>query len=408
MTVMKNIENVKNISRKQRAAVVLAAGMVLCVLAVPAQAQPEAAGGAGAIQKRLDGPVELAVSDTPIEDVFKTLAKNTGVKFQIDPAALELLPYGNQTRLNVIIKGTTLRKALPQMLGPQGLGWKVEGDEICITPSGPLYRMCRRATFNELKALGAILTKRLAKADRGQNATLTRVLRRVTGVKEMKVVYPQGMDAKRVRGILQKTRQAQPLTAAQWLDAFCRAGDLSWYLDKTRVVILSRKLQIERQLERKVSLRYQNSRLMQVMLDLARKAQVKLTFAPGVMNLLKPEARTNFTLIMADATISQAMEVISGTTGLKFTVTGKGIAVAPSAHLQAGSPTAGNKTPQQPAFFIQTSIRLSSGSEVKIFLLPEQMSENLQKAITAERKRLMKNLEKHFAPPDGHAAAAGK
>jgi hypothetical protein len=365
--------------------------LAVAVFAGMAVAAPDPA----VLQKRLDAPVTQTIKDKPIGDVFAALSKATGVKFVIDPDTPAYLPYGGQTRLDVTLKDVTLRNALPAMLNPQALAWEIDGETIRIVPSEPLYRMCRRATYDELSILGRILAGRIDSPD--EDGGILQRLREVTGRKGLKLVLPPMADDSRKEALAQ-AGQALPGAVADWLDMFCRGRDLTWYLDKTSLIVLPVEAQVRRQLQRKVSLRYQNAKLIDALLDLTKKARVKLSLTPGVMNLLPARTRSNFTLILADATIDQTLEVIAGATGLQFSVTADGIAVTQSQYLKTGG--GGPRVrPSPPGFFVQTSIRTSDGSEMKIFLLPDQMPEALQKAVDAERKRMMEELAKHFAPP---------
>ncbi len=365
--------------------------LAVAVFAGVVAAEPDSA----ELQKRLDAPVTQTIKDKPIGEVFAALSKATGVKFVIAPDTPASLPYGGQTRLDVTLKDVTLRNALPAMLNPQALAWEIDGETVRIIPSEPLYRMCRRATYDELSILGRIMAERIESPD--EDGGILHALRKVTGQKGLKLLLPPMADDSRKEALAQ-AGQALPGAAADWLDMFCRGRDLTWYLDKTSLVVLPVEAQVRRQLQRKVSLRCQNAKLIEALLDLAKKARVKLSLTPGVMNLLPARTRSNFTLILADATIDQTLEVIAGATGLQFSVTADGIAVKPSESLKTGrgAPRIG---PATPGFFVQTTIRTSDGSEMKIFLLPDQMPKALQKAVEAERKRMMEELAKHFAPP---------
>lgn len=365
---------------------VAAAAALLCFALAPAGAQ-----GPAGVQLALDRPVELEVADAPIGEVFRKLTAATGVRFVIAPSVYECLPYGDQTRLAVKLKNVTLRKALSPMLSQQAMEWSVEDDAVRIVPAPALLRMNRRATYDELRTLGKIYSVPLEPADK---ASVIDQLRKVTATSGLKLAFhvkgDQDVAVERANRIL-------PATGAAWLDMLCHGRGWTWYLWNEGIVVMDKADQVARQLQRHVSLRYENAALADVLLDLARRAHVALTLEPGVLNLLPPQVQQNFNLMMTDATIAQALEVISGATGLKFTPTAEGIHVAPSERLKeqvAGiAPVAAR--PRTP-FFLKRTITLADGSTMELLIRPDDLPPELQRAIEADRAKLIGMLMEKY------------
>ncbi|RKY26081.1 MAG: hypothetical protein DRP83_05105 [Planctomycetota bacterium] len=357
-------------------------------------------GRSGALQMKLDKPVTLTLRDEPIIKVFDKLSRSAGVDFEISAATLKFLPYGRATRLNVSIPGVTLRLALSQMLSPQGLTWLVDGGRIAIVPSEPLYRMCRRATYDEMTLLGKLLTRPVESID--ELASVVGTLRQATGEKKLKVVFPAFMNKADFAASFKQASAALPCPAADWLGLLLRPIGLTWYLDGDTIVVLSHKAQVKRQLGQVVSLRYQNTRVANVLLDLARKGRVQLNMSPGVMQALPRRVRKNFTLIMADASIAQALEVISGATGLEFPVTDNGFLVKTSLYLEVGAEAAAQKPAQKtakrrgPRYIIKTVLHKTDGQSVDMYIMPDDLPPALQKALQADRAKVIRNLSKHY------------
>ncbi|MBN1553516.1 MAG: hypothetical protein JXA11_02135 [Phycisphaerae bacterium] len=354
--------------------------------------------GGGALQRKLDNPVRLTKRDTPLSLVFAALSAQSGVKFDVSPDTYRFLPYGQDTRLDVNLPGQSLRDTLTKMLPSEGLSWDVRDDVVRIAPTEPLYRIARRATFEEITRLGLLLTSKLKDTE---TKDIAETLAAATGEKNWKVILPPDWEEKQVRQLQEQFAKAPTGLSASWLDAGC-GRELTWRLDGDRIVILSRKDQILRQLERRVSLEYKDAPLMTVLLDLAKLARVKLVPEPGVMNYLPPAVRNHFKFVMSDASIDQALKVITGSTGLEFPVSEEGIAVRRAADIPLGAlEDRGTAPGAAPGVFIQTVIPTSAGRELRVFFVPMDMSPELQAAMESERERIMEELKKHYLTPDG-------
>lgn len=351
------------------------------LLAAPARGQSDAI----TLQKALDRPVNVDLADAPVREVFAELSRKTGVKFQIDPSALAALPYGDQTRLVVQLKNITLRKALSPMLAPQALQWSVDGGAVRISPSEALARMGRRASYDELRALGGLHARQLEPAAKS-GPTLGQ-LRKATGSAELRLTFEVKADEK---AVLARADRMLPASGAAWLDALCRDQGWTWYLWGDEIKILSRKAQVGRQLECPVSLRYREAKLAAVLLDLARKARIKLEMAPGVLDYVSADVLENFSLAVADATVADALEVIRGATGLEFVRTDEGLRVQASEELKNRAVT--TRPRRRSAFFVKMSMPGPKGVEIEVFLRSDELPEAFVEAVKARKAELIEKI----------------
>jgi hypothetical protein len=359
----------------------------LAMIAVLFLADASRADDSANVQMGLDKTVDVEVSDSIVQ-VFKILQQQTGVKFVIPESTLALLPYGEQTRLAVTLKRVTLRKALSPMLAGQALQWSVEGDAVEIQPKEALYRLGRRATYDELRMLGLIYTTALQDSKTGGDAMTQ--LQKTTGDRALRLVLPAGADnMERIAA----TEKSLPCLASDWLDSICQGRGWTWYLAGDDINVIEMKLQVERQLQRPVLLQYQDAQLMKVIVELARQGRLHLTIEPGVMDYLPAEVKENFSLKM-NASISDAFEVISAATGLRFVRTGDGIRVEASealkrkAEASTSQPAARRRTP----FFLLVNIPGPDGHDLQLFLNADELPADVVEAIQAQKNLYVEKL----------------
>jgi hypothetical protein len=350
------------------------------------------------IQTALDKPINLVIAEPiPIGDVFERLSAASGVRFFIDPDTYDLLPYGDQTRITIKLRNVTLRSALTPVLAPQALSWNIGPDSARIVPSEPLYRMCRRASYEELITLGKLLTDTdhaprnqiLPPADPARPDYLAQ-LRKITGNENLKIAFPEKTDE---AAVFAKAQRMLPATAEQWLNMVCQAQGWTWYLWGDTIMVVDQKQQIERQLQRLVSVNYKDADLVPCMLDLARKARVKLTMDAGVMAMVPPEKLKSFNLTMTDASVAQALEVISGATGLKFVPTAEGVTVEASdalKNLHAAS------QPARPRIFVKMPMTTPGGTAIEVYLGPDELPADVMEAIEAQKAKLVDQLRAQY------------
>jgi hypothetical protein len=340
------------------------------------------------LQKKLDTTLDFEASNMPIEGVFAKLSQQTGVRFVVTPDALDMLPYGSQTRLDVEFQQVRLREAIDRILAEQALDWQIRDGKIQVVPSAPLKRMIHRPSFDELSLLSAILSTRLEKGD--SPASALEQLREATGEPDLRIAIHVPAEEEE---LLRRAQFRLPGTGRQWLDTMTHGKGWTWYLAGDTLVVLARKAQIQRQMQSRVTLRYRGAKLVDVLLELASAAGARLHLQPGVLSLLPETQRENLNLIMAEATVDQALEVISGATGLVFEVVDDGIMVSASEFLTNQPVVQASPKRERPPFFVKESMKLGSSS-VEIFYPADELPEDVIEKVLAHRKEMIENLRK--------------
>jgi hypothetical protein len=299
-----------------------------------------------AIEKVLEEPAQINFKEISLENAFFNLEKTTGIKFDTDQArtAISLLPFGQLTEITATLQGMSWRNALQELLKPLALRYQTGQDRIYILGTPELLRQPRRLNLNELNALVRLQTNNVNDSEK----KLLKQLRDVTGL-------PYGLIENSIRkdetekDIVEKIVSSVPQPASRVLDLYCQRvlrsskGAATWYIraetDSGRtslidIVILPAKDLVEMKLEQRINIKYKNQSIQTILQDLAQQAAVNISFEPGCIALLSDDVRDNSTLVMHAGTIKDALEALSGMTGLGYNYDADGIHISASETLR--------------------------------------------------------------------------
>jgi hypothetical protein len=110
---------------------------------------------ARALDQKFD---KLAIQAKPVPEALSELGQRAGVTIKVDEDALELLPWGKETRFSeVTIEKATLREALTLILAHLGMTYGERDGAVWVSATPPLKRMNRRATWEDLKLLRDVM-----------------------------------------------------------------------------------------------------------------------------------------------------------------------------------------------------------------------------------------------------------
>lgn len=263
------------------------------------------------IEQVLDSKIDFEARDQNIVTVLADLTRQTGVRLVVEQDTLDRLPYGEQTKLNAKVRDASLRDTLKALLTPIGLTFEVRSNEVGVVASSALRRLVRRATWEDLDTLRKL-------NEQPWSETLWQSLN---------VQFQDGgTDEKMDRATLGATAArvgAGP--AADVLTIACNQLGLTWFPSGDRVVVLSKRRQLERQLSKRISAKFFRVPISDVLLDLGREGGVLVKLEPGALASLPPHIAQTFTLAVENTSLRQALEVISGTTGLGFVIEQDGV-----------------------------------------------------------------------------------
>jgi hypothetical protein len=337
------------------------------------------------IEQALDQPVDFELKDQPLSAAFEQIGTRTGIKLTIRPQVVDLLPYGRDTRVNATIKNVSLRAGLAGMLDHLGMIMMVQDDAVAIEPKPPLRRICRRATWSELKLLYQLSTTAWT-PDFGAKLPCQYQIKTSGDPKEQ---------------LLAEAAKVGSGMAADVLEAACRHLGWSWYPWDNLVVILPIEEQAERFIDRSVTLKFSNMPLMDVLTDLARQADLRLRLEPGVIRDLPLQMQQNLTLQMRDTTIRQGLEMIAGVTGLAYEVTNEEIVIRRSKALTSAAASSQPISVYRPDDPIVGQVSVSGKSgfiNIMLYVRESDLTAKANKFRRDKIKQAVQKMEQELAP----------
>jgi hypothetical protein len=352
--------------------------LILSTLAVASFAAAARAQDSSAlINEALDKPVKLAIN-TELPNAMRGIAKETGVRIEADRKVWELLPWGEQTKVTATIENQTLRDALNAIAHKLGLETVLREQAVELRPMPALTRLGRRSTVQELQALDLLTATPLNLKNPSPTikAVIDEVDRGLEAMKSPFAIEFRPGDAVKPDQAVAIARNA---TMAEALESLAKDTNLTWYPWGDSIVVVPKEVQVRNQLGRTLTTRYNNADISQVLTELAQQSGVEFSVEPGAIQRIAPEFR-RVTLVLDNASVREALENISGFTGLGYVVNAKGVYL----WNQSSTPAA----PQQERSI--GMIQLDNG--VQIFLRPSDLDDDVRQYLEFRRKREIEKL----------------
>lgn len=315
-------------------AAALVALLIVCAGGRPA---PAAQDSSALINEALDKPVEVDLN-TALPQALQEIKEKTGVPIELAPGVLELLPWGEQTNVNVKVANQTLRNAIGAIARTLGLVYVLTPESIELRPMPALQRLGRRARVAELKVLDLLASNPLGLDNTGPTLEQLReaVDQKLEALEsDFAVEYRAGNAAKDDQ-VIAVPRNA---TLADALDAITAETGLAWGPWGRSVLIKPKVAWVRDQLEKSMTHRFDAADVGQVLSELSEYSGVDFTIEPGAVQRIAPQSRT-ITLILQNRSVGQVLEDIAGFTGLSYTVREDGVYIwnAAQAVARGGEP----------------------------------------------------------------------
>lgn len=354
-------------------------------------AQAKAQDASALINEALDKPLQMQINAT-LPQAIDQIGDKTGVRIEVQQAVWDLLPWGRDTNITAKIDNQTLRQALEAITRKLGLTFVLTEEAVELRPLPPLRRLARRATVQELNDLDLLSSNQLGLTT--DRPTVTQLLaaidQRLSDLKSDLAVDNRASDVFTPEQIIPVPRNATIAEALESISANTRA---TWYPWGKSVVIISKEDQVRDQLNKTITIRYNGVDLAQVLMELSQRAGVPFDIQPGAIGQISPEFRS-IKLFLDDATIKQALEAISGFTGLAYTVNEKGVYFWNNSTTNPSNAT----TSRDPIIGI---IPLNNGLQILVpqSEVPADLREYLKSKTQEELKKLREQMNaEHFKP----------
>jgi hypothetical protein len=311
--------------------------LILLALAAPDTASARAAAAAqdssALINEALDKPVEVELNTT-LPQALQEIKETTGVPIELAPGVLDLLPWGEQTNLNVKIANQTLRNAIAAIARTLGLVYVLTPEAVELRPMPALQRLGRRATVDELKVLDLLASTPFGLDN--TRPTLGQLRDAVDRkLEELKSDFAVEYRAGNVAKDGQTVTVPRNATVAEALDAITAETGLSWGPWGRFILIKPKVAWVRDQLEKSLTRRFVAVDVGQVLSELSEYSGVDFTIEPGAVQRISPLSRT-VNLSLQNRSVGQALEDIAGFTGLSYTVRDEGVYVWNAAQGGAG------------------------------------------------------------------------
>jgi hypothetical protein len=350
------------------------------------------------INEALDQPVKLELN-TVLPKAMQIIGDRTNVTITVDPAVWDVLPWGEQTNINVKIPNQTLRSALDAMAQRLGLVTVLKAQSVELQPMPALRRLGRRATDSELELLDLLARTPLGLA--GEKPTVEQLVDAVD--QKLQQVKPEFAVEFRRRDLADAGKPvfvARNSTVYQALEAMARETSATWYPWGKSVVVLPREAQVRNnQLSKNVNVRYDRTDIGQALAELSEAAGVPFEIEPGALQRIPPDSRTVKLILGGSATVAAALEAISGYTGLDWAVKGEGVYIWYASSASA----AGGAAQQDPVIGM---VQLDNGMQVMIrrSSLPPDVREYVDQRVGKEIAKIRAMMKEEGFKPTAQPA----
>ncbi|HEY0009683.1 MAG TPA: hypothetical protein VGB55_13225 [Tepidisphaeraceae bacterium] len=337
------------------------------------------------INESMDKIVDLNL-DATLPQAMKGIEDQTAVPIRVSRAVYDALPWGDQTKLTAKISNQTLRNSLTAITGKLGLYYTIGDEAVELQPMAALVRIGRRSTVEELNAIDTLSStpfkapeavSNIHEAVRGINAQLAEA--KVGLAVEDRVSETSGGFVRASPSM--KAFKGQSLLEV--LEEIHRQTGGTWYPWGRSVVIVPKEDHVRMLLDRPITLRFAGVDVSQVLSELSRRSGVPFTVEPGAVQRILPESRT-IKLVLENVSTRQALESISGFTGLGYLASENGVYI----WNPAASPTA------RRADRVMAIIKLEDGTEL---LLPEsEVPADLKQFIEKRKQRAIEQMREQM------------
>ncbi len=298
--------------------------MIPAVMVLAMASAATAQNSSALINEQLDRLVELNL-DTTLPQALKTIEdRSGGVPIRAGKNVYDILPWGEQTKLTAKISGKTLRDSLTAITLKLGLRYVVNENTVDIEPLPSLVRIGRRSTVDELGAIDLLSSMQLktTRTEMSLNDLVAAIDHDLAESKSGYVIENRADLGGGTASPVVKLYKGQ--TLLDLLEEVVKQTRATWYPWGKSIVIITKEDHIRTLLNKTVTIRFAGVDVAQVLTELSRRSGVEFTVEPGAVQRIPAESRV-IKLILENVSVKQALESISGFTGLGYVANENGV-----------------------------------------------------------------------------------
>ena len=348
------------------------------------------------INQALDAPIDLSVVNRRLPDVLEQIRQKSQVPFVVSEETYALLPYGQDTPINVNGRGT-LRQTLELIGSALGLEYVLRSENVEFRPLPALERTGRRATVQDLAGLDLLRQTPLNLTE--DRPSVAQVLEAIDlKLQEMDVAAGQKNEAPpgfQIENRLDETLRQRPVfigrnaTLLSALEAIAEQTAATWYPWGDSFIVLPKDQWVRRRLEEPVTLSMPQVDVQEALLELQQVTGVPFRIEPGAVQRV-PEEFRRVRLYIPGKSVRSALESLGSLTGLGYTVSDDGVYIYYAAD---GAGPSGAGAMEQPALLVDL------GDGTSLLLYPADLPAELRGRLEDRRRQAIEQLRQKLLGP---------
>ena len=175
----------------------------------------------------------------------------------------------------------------------------------------------------------------------------------------------------------------------------------SWFPEDDHIVVRTNQAQVANKLARRVTGRYSNVPLSQILADLASKSDINLRLEPGMMTRLPASTAQSYTLALQGMSVRQALELIAAETGLKYEIEPEGIYMSLAESTATGATASGTPVRSGGPYAVKISIPAKDNTfSYEFFLREDELPQEFLDHRREIKEQFIQKMMTELAPDE--------
>lgn len=322
------------------------------------------------IEQALDESTAITLEDVKLGDAIEIITEQSGVKILMPPEVMGLVPHGAETLIQrVQIANMSLRQGLTELFSPLGMTFAVGDSYVEIVPKEALLCLGRPPTWTELDVLAE-----LSAIQPGiDNDALAALRPRI----QFQMAVPAAWTL-----LSEAIRSVGAGPGDEVLTIACANLGWVWRLSDQRIVLVPMERQIQRQLQQPISLRIDDTTLIDVLQALAERVNVDIRSEPGALASLPIYMQRGFSVNVHQQSAEEVLDKIAAHTGLGYLIEPDGVLFYKVGN-GSGRNLAGDAPPASVSlsdpYVAKVVVPLGGGKSIEWLVRQSELPEDLQR-----------------------------